>query len=739
MLTGDSDEVELAARRIRLLESVVLSSSDAVIVTTAEPHDEPNIVYVNAAFSRIYGYTAEDVVGGSIEVLRAPAFAPDVRARVSEAHRLRVPLTVEGLHRRANGDSFWCEASHAPVLDASGACDSWVVIARDVTERRRIDQMQLHRSELLELIATDASLERIFAALVRTAERARPGAAVAIALRQGDGLSVTARGTMLHEALEDLPVRVMLPDAHDLGARAIAAGQQVLQVKRDPGGDALYRDFMARHAITACWATPIRIGADEIRGTFTMYVTEDVTPALHDLHLGNEFAQLAGIAIERRRDRQQLEFLAHHDALTQLPNRRLFDERARTEIARAASRGRRVAIGILDLDRFKVVNDSFGHGTGDQLLREVAGRLARFERAGDTVARLGGDEFVVLFSDIADRDEAAKRARHLLAGLGPSFNCADQEVFVRASMGLSVYPDDARELDVLLALCDGAMYVAKTRGREIAFHEGDDHRDAASRIALETSLAHALERGEFAVVYQPQVDLRTRAMHGAEALLRWNHAPLGDVFPESFVRAAEDTGLIVPLGAWVLEEACRFGRRLQDAGTARFVAVNVSARQFDRPDFVELVTRTLARTGLEAARLHLELTESLVMRSPETAAATLTELKKIGVKIVIDDFGTGYSSFSYLKRFPLDAFKIDRLFLREIGLGRRAPSDEAIVRAIVGVARALDLQIVAEGVENEDQVAFLRAIGVPLAQGFLFAPGLSADEALDWKSKPIAR
>ena len=723
------EERERAEARIRLLESVVVSSSDAVVVTTAEPRDDPTIVYVNDAFTEIYGYPADDAIGRTLGLFRASDGDIGADERVASGRRLRVPFTVELLQRRKNGATFWCEAGHSPVCDANGRCDNWVIVARDISERRRTEQMQQVRSDLLELVATDAPLAAIFEALVTTAEHVRPDAGATIATYDEAVRVVVARGGEFATRFGPAADPTLERGTADPVERALASGRQIAFV--DLGARA-----HVERSFATCWSTPIR-GADTMFGTFTMYAREAVTPTLFDLRLGIEFAQLASIAIDRHRDRQQLEFLAHHDALTKLPNRVLFDSRARAALERAHETGGHIATGIVDLDRFKVINDSFGHETGDRLLQEVAERLERFRLASDTVARLGGDEFVVLFADVRDRTDAEERARRLLLALGTSFQCAGQEVFVRASMGISLYPDDATELETLLALCDGAMYEAKAQARDVAFYERRDARDAVSRIRLETSLAHALERGEFSLVYQPQVDLTTRTIRGVEALLRWNHDELGEVLPDAFVRAAEDTGLIVPLGAWVLEEACRFGRRWQDAGFDRFVAVNVSARQFDRRDFVDVVKCALARTGLEPARLHLEVTESLIMRSPEVTALTLGELKALGVKIVIDDFGTGYSSFNYLKRFPLDALKIDRLFVRDIGLGKNAPNDEAIVRAIVGVARALELRIVAEGVEREDQAAFLRAIGVPLAQGFLFAPGLAAGDALRWPLAPL--
>lgn len=709
-MSQDVDELERAERRLHLFEAAACKSSDAVIVTSSLPLDDPQISWVNEAFSQVFGYDSDEVVGKPLSLLHsvdAPAARLILRAR-------KGCVSTRGtlVHRRKNGESFWCESSLSPVVEADGSCDSWVVIARDVTEQHRADRLQQDRAELLEMVAADAPMEEIFAALVASAERARPGAVALLWLRRGNVLIRAAASVALES----------LPDCVPLGDEMPSNGA--------PVGD-LAAILGARGAL-ANWNSPICAGSGDAFGTFAMHAMSDVAPTRADLKLAAEFARIAGIAIERHEDRQRLEFLAMHDALTGLPNRKMLAARLDEAIAGAQKRGRNVALGLIDLNRFKVINDSLGHAVGDQLLCDVAGRLARSVRPGDTIARLGGDEFVLLMDDLASREEALPIAERVLLALVPSFTCAGQEVFVRANMGLSTYPADADDASGLLALGDAAMYGAKMHGRDVAFYVRGEDRHGVARIALEASLNRALERGEFDVLYQPQVELRTRQIRGAEALLRWNNPAYGQLLPDTFVRIAEDTGLIVPIGAWVLEDACRFGRRWQDAGLDRFVAVNVSARQFDRPEFVELVTRTLAATGLEPRRLHLELTEGLIMRSPENAAATLGDLKALGVKIVIDDFGTGYSSFNYLKRFPLDALKIDRLFVRDIGFGVRASNDEAIVRAIVQVARALDLQIVAEGVENEDQVAFLRSLGVQLAQGFLFAHALCAAAALSW-------
>ncbi len=598
------------------------------------------------------------------------------------------------------------------------------------------DRSQLQRDRVLDAILSDAPLSLVFDRIVAMAQDSDGGGpetlGATIMLRSGDALAFAAESSAMHGRFgAAFPVVALDDEYHPCAVAASTGSSATIDVSSLPATD--YVAFARAHGIERCVVAPIRSANGYAIGAFAAHVRHGEPRDASHARTVRECAQLAAIAVGCRADRERLEFLALHDSVTHLANRELFEARVASAFAAASERGRRVALAVCDLDRFRVINESFGHAAGDALLREIAARLEHRVRPGDLLARFGGDEFVILIDDVADRDEAARVAEGLLASARASFMCAGQEVFVRARIGIAMFPDDASQPGELLALCDGAVHAAKAGGIEIAFHENDENARVSSRIALETSLNHALQNGEFRIAYQPVVDLRTDALLGAEALLRWDRPEHGEVFPDAFIRVAEETGLIVPIGAWVLAQACLFARCWQDAGLDRFVSVNVSARQFDRRDFVATVTSALGQSELEAHRLHLEVTESLVMRSPERAKSTLAELKALGVKISIDDFGTGYSSFHYLKTFPLDALKIDRVFVRDIGGDGSAANDEAIVRAIVGVARALDLSIVAEGVETPAQVAFLRAIGVSRAQGFLYARALPAEETLVWK------
>lgn len=423
----------------------------------------------------------------------------------------------------------------------------------------------------------------------------------------------------------------------------------------------------------------------------------------------------------------QLQHLASHDELTGLANRHLLADRLGQAITYACRSHRLVAVMLLDLDRFKVVNDSLGHGTGDSLLKVVADRLSACARPGDTVARLGGDEFVVVMADVAQENDVAHLVRKVLDVLAQDIRVMGHDVVATASLGIALYPRDGEEAETLLKHADVAMYRAKEMGRNsFQFYTPEMNARTLQRLELEGLLRRALERNELVLLYQPKVELEHGRVVGAEALIRWRHPRLGMVSPAEFIPLAEETGLIVPIGDWVIQEACKQLRKWQDEGMAAIgVAVNLSARQFGQEDLPKVVAQALRLSGVDARCLELELTESAVMKEPQRAVTTLIELKRIGVRLSLDDFGTGYSSLNYLKRFPIDALKIDQSFVRDIPAD---PDDAAIAVAVISLAHGLRLGVVAEGVETEEQLAFLRRHGCDEMQGYYFSRPLPADQ-----------
>jgi len=415
----------------------------------------------------------------------------------------------------------------------------------------------------------------------------------------------------------------------------------------------------------------------------------------------------------------QMAHSAHHDFLTGLPNRKLLNDRVRQAIASAPRHMKKVAVLFLDLDGFKHINDSLGHAIGDRLLQSVAKRLVDGVRGSDTVSRQGGDEFVVLLSEVESLESVEATVRRLLQAGAEPHSIDQHDLHVTSCIGVSVFPDDGLDPETLVKNADTAMYQAKENGRQsFQFFKPAMNVRAVERQSIEGSLRRALERQEFAVHYQPKINLRTGEISGAEALIRWTHPTRGSVSPAQFIPVAEDCGLILPIGNWVLREACKQARTWVDAGLRLgTMGVNISAIEFRNENFLEGVFAILKDTGLDPTSLELELTESVLMKHPESTASVLQALRAKGVQVAVDDFGTGYSSLSYLQKFSIDALKIDQSFVRRI---TTAPDETTIVTAVIGMARNLKLRVVAEGVETLKELEFLQAHQCDEAQGYYF-------------------
>ena len=434
-----------------------------------------------------------------------------------------------------------------------------------------------------------------------------------------------------------------------------------------------------------------------------------------------------GQYIVRKQAEEALQFVAKHDALTQLPNRIMFHDRLEIAVAKAKRNGRRLAVMFIDMDRFKVINDTLGHDAGDTLLREAAKRLAGALRSSDTVARLGGDEFVVLIEEVSDPVYLGSIAQKLIDALAASFLLSGQEYHITASIGISTYPDDSDDIQTLLKNADIAMYRAKEQGRNtFQFYSVLMNVHSIERLTLESGLRRALERNELVLHYQPRIEIHGRRITGVEALVRWQHPEMGLVPPGKFIPLAEETGLIVPIGEWTLAAACAQHRVWERDGLGHLrVAVNLSPRQFQQGDLLRAVARVLAQTGCSPKSLEFEITEGVVMRNPESAVTLLQQLKDMGIHISIDDFGTGYSSLAYLKRFPIDSLKIDRSFVTDVP---KDAGDVAINVAIIAMAHSLGLKVVAEGVETQEQLDFLHKQGCDEMQGYFFSKPLPVEQ-----------
>jgi diguanylate cyclase (GGDEF)-like protein/PAS domain S-box-containing protein len=428
-----------------------------------------------------------------------------------------------------------------------------------------------------------------------------------------------------------------------------------------------------------------------------------------------------------RRSNERLSYLDQFDTLTGLPNRHLFRDRLAQTLVQAKRSNWPAGVMLIDLDRFKQVNDTLGHAAGDKLLKQAATRLTACVRSGDTVGRFSSDEFAVVLSDLDKPGDSSRVAQKMNEALAAPFNLDGHETYITASIGITLYPADSEEVDALIANADAAMYRAKEEGRNnYQYFTREMNERAHKRVQIETAMRRALERREFLLHYQPKVELVNGGMCGFEALLRWKDPDRGLVSPLEFIPALEDTGLIVPVGEWVIAETCRQVAEWRAAGlVSQPVAVNLSARQFQEEGLLATVRHIVAETGVDAAAIQFEITESLLMKDPERAAGTLRQLKEAGFKLSVDDFGTGYSSLAYLKRFPLDTLKIDRAFVREVDANS---DDAAIALAIIGMAHSMKLKVIAEGVETKSQLTFLRERGCDELQGFYFSKPLPAAE-----------
>jgi diguanylate cyclase (GGDEF)-like protein/PAS domain S-box-containing protein len=644
---------------------------------------ELRVVAANGRACAHFGYTEEELLGLSVREIDSNfTYAPHLleTLRQGRTHLLRITK------RRKNGSTFPAEV-HVSRFEEGGQ-EFFQAIVRDLTEReeteRQLRESEQRFREVIEmtpagyvLASADGRIIDVNPALCCLSGHAR----------------VALVGASLELLFEVFPWDSL---AHAEGDHATVQGVEA--VLRHAAG----------HLLHVLFNGSVQRGADGRLATVTGLMT-DITG--------------------RKQAESRLHTLATHDTLTGLPNRSLLHERLQ-HMLDACAPGASVAVMFLDLDRFKEVNDSFGHELGDVLLCEVAARLRKMLRPEDVVARLGGDEFVVVAGCSAAgdaREAAAAIGAKLLDVLTLPVRVGPQHVFVGASIGISMFPQDAGTKELLFQTADTAMYRAKAAGRNrFRFFEAEMTVAARARMALELSLRPALARDEFELHYQPRIDLRTMQLVGVEALIRWNHPEQGRVPPQQFIGIAEETGLIVPIGRWVLREACRQTRALIDEfGSPIRVSVNVSARQLAHPGFVEEVRAALDFAGLHPSSLELELTESALIEDLERTAAMLRELQALGVKLAVDDFGTGYSGLAYLRRLPIDVLKLDRSFV--LGDDGRISAFE-FVKAFVDMAHALQMSVVAEGVETAEVLEFLRAASCDEAQGYLLGRPLPLAE-----------
>ncbi|WP_460929756.1 putative bifunctional diguanylate cyclase/phosphodiesterase [Shinella zoogloeoides] len=629
-------------------------------------------------------------------------------------------LDMEELIRDSSGTLKWLLTSKLPVRNAGGDVIGIVGIARDITERKRSESLHLGQAHLLKMIALGAPLAEVFSSLILLIEAHVPDVTGSILMLAPDGRHI------VNGAAPNLdPAFCRLIEGAEIGPAAGSCGTAMWRgepvIVSDIATDPLWADFKALvlpYGFRACWSSPIRSYQGKVLGSFALYSRTPCEPSAECTKLVGMATHIAGIAIERKEAEDSIQFMAHHDTLTGLPNRSMLDERVASAIEAADECGGTMTLAFLDLDNFKLVNDSLGHHAGDELLKIVATRMMNCVRASDSIVRLGGDEFVVLISGAMRRGETVEDRLHAVRNaIAEPVEIEGRAFQVTCSMGVAAYPEHGRNATELLARADAAMYRAKEIGRDaVQVFTAELANRAHEKLVQQEELRRALARSELFLQYQPQMDLATGRIFAVEALIRWRHPERGLVAPGDFIPLAEETGLIGPIGDWTLREACRQNKDWQDAGLPPIVvSVNVSARQFQEKDWVERVAAALSESGLEARYLELELTESMIMEDVQQAVGTMHRLEQLGVHLAIDDFGTGYSSLASLKRFPVGRLKIDRSFVQDLP---DDGDDAAIARAVISLAHSLQLRVIAEGVETREQMDFLREAGCDEIQGF---------------------
>ncbi|PYE53767.1 EAL domain-containing protein [Deinococcus yavapaiensis] len=726
----DVTERRRQEERLRLLESVVVHASDAIIISEAEPVDAPGprVLYVNDAYTRMTGYEPHEIIGQSPRIMQGEGTDRATLDRIRANLKAWRPVNETVLNYTKEGRPFWVSLAITPVANEAGWYTHWVSVQRDVTKEKRQLELERDRRAVLELVTAGAPLPQVLTATLQLLEHQLEGMTASILLRQDDHLYEGVRSALPLEYREAVNGFLIGPGMGTCGGAAFERRTIVTADILTDERWIRHRHLALRHGLRACWSTPILSKNHTVLGTFGVYAYEPRAPTADELALLEDKARLVAVILERYQALDDMQRLALYDPLTGLANRTLFHEQLRNALA-LRDPAVFVGVGLLDVDRFKLVNDTLGHGAGDELLCMIARRLAHNLSRRASIARMGGDEFTLLLEHVTSEGELEQLAQRALDVFRAPFLVSGQELFVQGSLGFALHPKDASEPQDLLRLADVAMYHAKRKHLGWALYTPDIKTPNTRAIQLEAALNRALERHELTLHYQPLVHAHEEDPCAVEALLRWNSPEFGNVSPAEFIPIAEDSGLIVPIGEWVLRQACRDGAELRRHWPDLKIAVNLSFKQFSHANLVSVTHEILQGTTLPPDALTLEITESVVMEYDEVMPK-IEALRALGVSLAIDDFGVGYSSLSYLKRLPVQAVKLDRSFIVNAHVDPEGV-DAHLVRAMALLARGMKIGLVAEGVETRAQAAFLRAAGVQSLQGWLYSRAVAFEDLLD--------
>ena len=699
---------------------------------------------VNPMLARLYGYDSPEELTISLTDISRQLYV-DPRQWQNFMAQIKQHGSILGFESqvyRKDGSIIWVSESARAIYDETGTLVGFEGTVEDITQRKQAEAEVLRRDRLLQGVAeasrvllTTRAFEEAVPHVLETLGKAAEADRIYIYEHLRQDLNGEPRMRLRYEWIRPgITLSISQPHLQNqfYGAcglqrwyQTFSRGSSIRGIVKDL--PALDRTRGTGEASLSILIVPIFID-DSLWG----YIGFDACHREHDWSTTEEsilvaIAAILGGAIKRQQTEAEMRHQAFHDSLTGLPNRTFFNEHLSLAVAQARRSQEVLAVVFLDLDRFKTINDTLGHAVGDQLLAQAPQRLMKALREQDLLTRWGGDEFTLILPSLSSANDAAKVAQRLAEALRPVFVLDGHELHITCSIGIALFPQDGDDMTTLLQNADAALYRAKEQGRNrYQFYTATINSEASQRLILENSLHHALERQEFVVYYQPQINVDTGQVVQIEALLRWRHPELGLVAPQMFIPMAEEIGLIVPMGEWVLQQVCAQQVRWRQTGYPCFrIAVNLSARQLQYPGLVNQVRTILDQTGLPASSLELEITETTAMRDVEATVNTLNELRRVGVRISMDDFGTGYSSLSYLKKFPINGLKIDRAFVSEILTNAQ---DRAMVKAIITMTQGLNLNVVAEGVETAGQLHCLRPLGCSEMQGYLFSQPLAPED-----------
>lgn len=673
---------------VRKLSRALEQSPASVVITDIDG----TIEYVNPKFEQISGFSAKEAIGENPRIMKSGDKSPEEYKEMWDTITAGKEWRGNFHNKRKDGSIYWEAASISPIRNDEGEITHFIAVKEDITARKRAEDQLRMNATVFE---------------------------------------TTTEGIMVTDA-DNRVITVNPAFSRITGYEAdeiIGRNPNILSSGRHDSD--FYHNLWDQVAQFGHWSGEIWNRRKD-GSVYPEWLS--IVAIVDEQNYVSEYVAVFSDITQRKQDEEQIRYQANYDALTNLPNRSLLQDRLTQAIASAIREEWRLALLFVDLDQFKVVNDTFGHVVGDELLQQVAERLKECVRGADTVARFGGDEFVILLQDVMKADDAAAVANKVIETLSRSFSLSDRDIFIGASIGITLFPDDADNSDTLFQNADMAMYRAKETGRNrYQFFTSSMQQHVRMRQDMEHDLRQALDRGEFELHYQPVVEAATGVPVSVEALLRWRHPQQGLISPDVFIPLAEDTGMIDPIGKWVLHTACAQATAWRKDGVPPLgMAVNISSRQLELGLSDKDLESVLNDTGFPGELLTLEITESLLMEDTEEAIAWLRDFKPLGVAVSIDDFGTGYSSLSYLKRFPVDVIKIDRSFVRGLPDDK---DDASLVWAIVAMAKSLGLTLVAEGVEGSEQVNFLNQADCDFLQGFHFAKPMPADEFVRWMEK----